>query len=411
MSLFKFAHFSIILYFFLFMAVMCILIYTYIKITYTFWTLQPVFHVYDIGYFLHLNKFGIIQSNAPQINKFTNLINIKSKAFEDMNDVEINTLVKFISTHYLQNGDNKYIPLRENIVPYFKSHNSKSIVSIYKKKPIDTIDALNNLYSVITSRPINIYFLSNPTLNITAQYVDFLCVDKNQRNKGVAPKMIQTHYYNQYKMVGPNKGSVCVFKREGVLTGIVPLCAYTSFAYSTAVLNITHQSIQEQYAGHSLVKINISNIYKLYRFLNQCLSENIFLIAIQTSESNLCELIKTNNILITIVVEQDQIVCAYFFRETSTFTDKNKRVLSCIGSIKSKTTLSDVFVTGFNNSINMIMDEIPDCTVLDVEDISHNHYLISNLNKYSTPNKSPTAYFFYNYAYPTVASKCAFILT
>jgi hypothetical protein len=370
--------------------------------------------VYDIGYLLHLYSFGIIRSNAPQINQFTNLVNIKSKQFNELDDNTIDILVKFISTHYLQNGDNKYIPSRENIVPYFESNSSKSIVSIYKKNPFDKIDAPNNLHSIITSRPVTIQFLADSIPKLTAQYVDFLCVDKGQRNKGVAPKMIQTHYYNQYELLGHENGSVCVFKREGVLTGIVPLCVYTSFAYFVGYPQ-THflscQTIQEKYAEHNLVRITVSNMYKLYEFLNQCLSENAFSVSIRTSESNLCELVKTKNILIDIVVVKDQIVCAYFFRETSTFTSKNSRVLSCICSVKHTKTLPDVFVAGFNNSIKLLMEEIPDCAVLDVEDISHNHYLISNLNKYYTPDKSPTAYFFYNYAYPTVPSKHAFIIT
>jgi hypothetical protein len=398
----------------MFIIVVCILIYIYIKLTYTFWTLQPVFHIYDIGYFLHLYKFGIIQPNAPQLNRFTDLVHIKSKQFDELDDESIDILVKFISTHYLQNGDNKYIPLRENIVPYFENHHSKSIVSIYKNNPFAKINAPNNLQSIITSRPVTVQFLADSNLNLNAQYVDFLCVARGNRNKGIAPKMIQSHYYNQYEMVGAETGLVCVFKREGVLTGIVPLCAYTSYAYFGVLSHIPFVScpkIQEKYGGYNLVRITVSNMYKLHEFLNNCLKEKMFSIAVQTAESNLCELVKTKNIFIDIVVAQNQIRGAYFFRETSTFTSKNSRVLSCIGSIKCVDTLLDIFIIGFNNSIKILMDEIPNCAVLDVEDISHNHYLISNLNKYCTPDKSPTAYFFYNYAYPTISSNQAFIIT
>ena len=62
-----------------------------------------------------------------------------------------------------------------------------------------------------------------------AFYVDNLCVHKDMRNKGIAPKIIQTHEYIQRHK---NK-NICVslFKREGNLTGIVPLTIYTTYQF------------------------------------------------------------------------------------------------------------------------------------------------------------------------------------
>ena len=47
-----------------------ILIFVYIRLKYQFWAIQPVFHVYDVGYMIKAP--GIINDNLPEKNKYTN---------------------------------------------------------------------------------------------------------------------------------------------------------------------------------------------------------------------------------------------------------------------------------------------------------------------------------------------------
>jgi len=56
--------------------VLLFLIYGYLRAKFGFWALQPVFHIYDIGYFFY--KPGIVQHELPEKNKYTNFKNIET---------------------------------------------------------------------------------------------------------------------------------------------------------------------------------------------------------------------------------------------------------------------------------------------------------------------------------------------
>jgi ribosomal protein S18 acetylase RimI-like enzyme len=54
------------------------------------------------------------------------------------------------------------------------------------------------IIGIMTSRPIHIAINNNDKdAKFDAYYVDYLCVDKMFRKKGIAPQIIQTHEYNQ----------------------------------------------------------------------------------------------------------------------------------------------------------------------------------------------------------------------
>ena len=211
-----------ILYILLFIVIIFLVICSYIKYKYGFWAYQPVFHVYDLGYFIY--PPGIIVHDLPQKNKYTNFKNVSTFVFDAITPYQIEKLVNFVKTNYLQN---RFMPDRKTICPYFQGHNTKSFVSFYNEpillldsKNGNTIDE-NKLIGVMTSRPIHIS-INNPSSTFDAYYVDYLCVDASYRKKGIAPQLIQTHHYTQSHS-NPDI-SVSLFKREGELTGIVPLC-------------------------------------------------------------------------------------------------------------------------------------------------------------------------------------------
>ena len=65
---------------FLLYIIYCILLifivcFAIIKIKYKFWSIQPVFHFYNIKYWLF--PPGIIETQEPETNKYTNLQNIE----------------------------------------------------------------------------------------------------------------------------------------------------------------------------------------------------------------------------------------------------------------------------------------------------------------------------------------------
>jgi len=394
-------------YVIVFLVLSIIIFYSFIKIKYGFWIIQPVFHIYDLGYMF--NPPGIIKHDLPIQNKYTNFKNIQTS--NKLNEHQIQRFLTLIRFHYLRNKDNVFIPHIENILPYFNNHNHPSFFTLYHE-PTSIIEQKTNnvikdtkVIGAITSRPVFIQINNDFTTDknnsgFYANYVDYLCVDKKYRKQGIAPQLIQTHNYNQQHL---NKNiSVSLFKREEELTGIVPLCVYSTYGFS--VNKWTKPA--ELSAEYKLLEINPQN----YRFLIDFMKLNStkFDIIINADVANIIELIKTKNIFIYTIVSDDDIICAYFFRKTCIEIEKGMEVLTCFASINN--TNNDLFIQGFKISFWKIAAEnfFGFCAI---ESVSHNHILIDNIIQRTPPLIiSPTAYFFYNFAYPTFQSKKVFVL-
>jgi hypothetical protein len=123
--------------------------------------------------------------------------------------------------------------------------------------------------------------------------------------------------------------------------------------------------------------------------------------------SNLYNLIETKNIFIKMLIIDTEIIAAYIFKKTCTYLDKNKEVLACVGSINGSHLNDYDFIDGFKLSIFSLSNENKNIHFLSIENISDNQIL----NNYtSNLFKSPTAYFFYNFAHsPFKSNKCLII--
>jgi hypothetical protein len=350
---------------------------------------------------------GIINDYLPERNKYTNFKNIDTIVFSELSSIQLQRFVNLIRTNYLQNKDNVFTPKSENIVPYFTGHNEKSFISFYNeenhmldlKKGTNVTDA--KVISSMTSRSVYVVINNgNKEAKFKAYYVDYLCVDKLYRKKGIAPQMIQTHHYNQRHI---NKNIVIsIFKREDELTGIVPLCVYSTYGFSVD----TWTKPIELSPQYKLLEINAQNFHFLFDFIKEYGKK--FDIVINTEVSNIIELIKTKNIFIYAIIVDDNIICCYFFRKSCVQIQKDMEVLSCFASISN--TDDDIFIKGFKLSFWKIAAEnyFGFCAI---EDISDNHIFINNIKIKTKPTIiSPTAYFFYNFAYPTFKSNKVLIV-
>jgi hypothetical protein len=381
------------------------IIYIYIRLKYGFWAVQPVFHVYNLLYMF--KPPGIINDLLPEKNKYTNFKNIETVIFQELSQLKQTRLVNFIRSNYLQNKDNVFSPRSENILPYFTGHNTKSFISFYNEENLmmdlkkGTMIEDTKIVGIMTTRPVHIAIHnSDKDAKFDAYYVDYLCVDKMYRKKGIAPQIIQTHEYNQRHL---NKNIVVsLFKREDELTGIVPLCVYSTYGFS--VNKWTKPN--ELHPSYKVLEVNPQNFHFLFDFVKN--NGNQFDIVINTEVTNIIELIKTKNIFIYTIILDDTIICAYFFRKTCTSVEKNMEVLSCFASIKDCD--DNVFIQGFKISFWKIAAENY-FGFAAIEEISHNGVIIENLKIKTHPLiVSPTAYFFYNFAYSTFRADKVLIL-
>jgi hypothetical protein len=389
--------------------IVCIIIcFIYIRLKYKFWVLQPVFHFYDI-YYWFINV-GIIRKELPEKNRYVNLKKIKTTTFENLDETTLKKLVLLIRLNYLRNNENKFDPKKENIIPYFTGHNTKTYWSYFLEPDLlidnktgKTIEE-NKIIGVITSRPLHVKINNGRNdANFDVYYVDYLCVHKGWRKKNIAPQLIQTHEYNQ----SLNNRNICVslFKREEELTGIIPLTVYKTHCF-----NMRKWKMPEQLASNSVVLTgDKQNIYYFYNFINETAQK--WDILIYPEISNLIELVATKNIFVKMLVIDGDIEAIYIFKKTCTYIEKEKEIISCIASINGTTLSTKEFIKGFKMALWSIIKEHNYFGYLVIEDISDNACIINNISINTYPLVvSPSAYFFYNFAYSPFKSEKCFII-
>lgn len=376
-------------------------LYVYLKLSYGFWFYAPVFHLYDLHYYA--NPRGIVEINLPEKNKFTNLQEIKMLTFSDVQSKYLfKQFVSFINSHYMRNKYNNYIPTVMETEPYFTNHKHPCFISYYYKNQFlhtvrdNSVIPRKRIVGIMTTRPVQIQIkkTASSSLKMYGYYVDYLCVHKEYRNQGIAPQQIQTHYYHQRRM-NPNI-HVNIFKREGKLTGIVPLCVYSTYIYD--ILSLFGNSIELPII-YKRVRCSSQNMRHLTDFMKQCGEK--FDIIISPDLGNIMDLINSEIYFIDYIVDtskDNEINACYVFKKTSVIVNKNQSLIACIASVKGDRFDPYLFYNGFLGSLftfNTFQN-------LLIENLSHNTLICDKLKEQSTPHlESPTAYFFHNYINPT----------
>jgi hypothetical protein len=397
---------------FVLIVILLIVFFLYIRIKFRFWALQPVFHFYDLYYWIA--NIGIIREELPSKTRYTNFKNIKTISYDILSQQNIKDFVWLLQLNYLRNKENKFAPNQNNIIPYFKGHNHKSFWSFFTEPTVlldnktNTTITNEKLIAVITGRPLHVTFFNKKESNkikgeLDVYYIDYLCVDKLHRKQNIAPQLIQTHEYNQSHL----NTNICVslFKREEELTGIIPL-----IVYKTHCFNMRNWSKPPSLdAKIQLLNADKQNIYYLYNFINELTKEGKWDLTVLPMISNIIELVTTGNLFIKMLVSEGDIVATYIFKKTCTFIEKDKEIISCIASFFQYSALSkEEFIQGFKVALWAIIEdkekekekEHNKFKYLVVEDISDNHYIIENIKIKTHPIVvSPTAYFFYNFAH------------
>lgn len=397
-----------ILYLLLFIFIIIVALCAYIKIQFRFWSEQPVFHVYDFRYYLF--PPGIINFELPEKNRWTNFKNIETIKYSDNVDLKLKQFTQFIRQHYLQNGENQFNPTKENIGAYFSGHNSSSFFSYYYDDEIlidsKTSEQILNkkMIGAMTSRPIRISINKTKDAFFSAYYVDYLCVDKSKRKQNIAPQLIQTHHYNQRLL---NKNIVVsLFKREGEVTGIVPLCIYKTYCF-----DMTPWAKPPALLPYvALVEVGKTNIHHLLEFFKEN-NERKFDICIMTEIGNIMELIKTHNIFVYMIITRGgEVLCAYFFRDSCVSLKKGTDCLCCFASINCCKN-DGLFAHGYKVALWKIHERMTRFKYAVIENISDNDIIVNNLLKKSRPIiVNPAAYFFYNFAYHTFNPKKVLVI-
>lgn len=367
-----------VLYFCLALFIVILITLGFFKLKQPFWSRQPVFHLYNLFYWV--NPPGIIQhDNISKKSRFFDP-NIHHALSPKYTTAEQNEIVNFIQENFVTiNTDGiTYEPTNKNIFSYL---NTNSTISLKYDDP----EYKNKIIGCISGRPL-ICFLRGIKDIIHANYVDYLCIHKDERKKGVAPKLIYSYYHNQRETTGYK---ICVFKKENALTSIIPICTYYTYGFSLS--NLKPSKI-----------INVPKITNI-----KLLFDNIKLLKTKFE----CVIIPPVNDFIAIndiymfgIHNLQQLYCLYLFRNTYSKID-GVEVVECFASINN----TDI-ETFYQSFLGCIMQNFKD-KILIIEDISDNNILIKSLIKHlNVEFKNPTGYYFYNYAVRPLLPNKVFII-
>lgn len=378
-----------------------LIIAVYLKCTMPFWSKQPVFHIYNLFYWL--KPPGLIAPEMPLISKYVDLLNIKTHKVDDEDERKtlFTSICNFIKDNYVKDKKyTNYLPTKNEIIEYLQASNHASYFTVYqqpkllfnKNVPETTID---EIIGVISARPLYVR-LKHKQLMFPTYYVDNLCVQPVYRKKNIASSMIATHYYNLRK---ENKHiKTCLFKREGDLNAIVPLITFNTYCihtnYFTHNLTILEPSV-------SLIVIGLEQIHLFVDFIK--LNMHQFQCSILPDITNLTHLIKKGNIKVYCLVDQHSvgstIITCYIFKISNT-SYHGQRAVECISTVAA--CHNTIFITGFALALQKL--EMEHITLVLIEDTAHANKILYNVINNNTINNniikfiSPTAFFFYNYA-------------
>ena len=361
----------IIRYIFYILISIIIILYIWIKLRFQFWSRQPVFHIYNIYYWLFYQ--GIIQKELPEKNKFY------AYNYQTDNYIPKDSLVEFIGKHFLNRKDIVYKPTIEAMTLLFKQSIQPLITTYYKD---------NQLVGCITARRLTIS-LNNYTcptrIVLPCYYIDFLCVHKDYRKQNIAPCLIQTHEYNQREKT---KIQVSLFKREGKLNVIVPLVLYKTYGY------VIYKWKQEV----NTLSISAQQLIYIFSRLNHLVCKII------PNLSTLIDLVKSKLLTLRIVGNINNVAALYIFRDTQT-NYRKKQCVECLGSYNF-TLSNDIFLKGFTSCLSQLPYKF-----VFIENLGDNNIINQLLGHKQSPSTiCPMAYYLYNYVYKPIKTNDVLII-
>jgi len=372
----------------------------YIRIKHPFWSIQPAFHIYDLQYWLFPNR--IIHNYLPSINKYVKLLDVVTYNVKNIPSGIKEKMTGLIQSNYLKSKNINYFPSVNDIFDFMDTTLQPSFISIYSipktiyLKKGTTID--NDIKGVISAKPL--YITCKDIEPFCVNYIDNMCVHSDIRRQGIGQILIQTHHYN-IRHLNKNIG-VCLFKREGDLTAIVPLTIFNTFGYNI----IDFQKIKLERKSYKIIKISKQTIPLFLDFFKSNAAK--FNCVIQPEKTLLINLILKKQLLIYALIKNGIIYGIYIYKQSYSSIN-NKKGIECIATIKN--CEDELFIKGLYESTNMLYNKYK-FEILWIENTSNSNSIINNITNMNIKQISscPNAFFLYNYAkYSDKPNNCLFI--
>jgi hypothetical protein len=366
----------------------------FVRLSFPFWAQQPVFHVYDWA--LYVSSPRVLHPGPPRPTPWVreDLVSTQGAASHTLSD-----LVSFLDQHYFRHPhhpDNRFAPTQRWWQASIQSDAPTSLVSIYRPP------SSPSPYGMLTSRLVSCRGRHWPS---DVWYVDYLCVHVAHRKQQVAPTLIQTHeaYQRRHFPSYP----VSVFKREGELTGIVPLVVYDTPLWAWTSLSLPKSlSLPASWSVRLLDETHTSVWDHVERVTARRWS--VFL---RPRGTHLQDQLREQVASLAVLEHQGRVQALYLFRRTCTWMTRVRgEVMSCGGAIRlhpKKGSLA-TFRAGFHEALRLVMAQCPSIGFVAMEPLADQRDLFLSSPPVCTTRM---AYFAYNFAHPTVAASSCWIWT
>ena len=353
-----------------------------------FWSRQPVFHFYNIWYWLF--PPGLLHIKLPKENKFynddiicdtSNKISTEKKAL----------LVTFINNHYNRDKLIKYNFEKPFILEQLKYQKKYSHISlqydITKKKIIGCLTS-RLLCGVINKQKIFISFM------------DFLCIREKYNKSNTGYNQIYTHYVKSRRLNAP---PIFLFKRTKKLKSLVPLTIYNSFSFNSDKLNKVNVYLPNNISAHTIKSYNFQILQDYSKIIQE--KFKCFIIPNFTTIKNL---INKKILFIFIIKDGLKPVGIIVYKKTC-ISFNNKTVINCIASYCNE-KYEEILSESITNTVVLLKKQLK-FDIINFENKSFNNVLIKKLlNKYTPKGKLLFCYYFYNFISRPFKSKNVFII-
>jgi hypothetical protein len=392
----------------IFVILVLISIFVYIKLSFPFWNIQPVYHTYDFWRALYSTPFLIHKRFLIRdTNKYHDLKQVKIIPFVDATDTQKQAFVNLLQCFLLPSENAVFVFNLENLESYLGGHMFSSYLSLYERsgiepseiersgiqseKPLDPI-------ACISSRSGDLYIRGYKT---PIYYIDFICVKREENFKKISRTLLQTHIYKQQLIdemesrthVGSQMILVSLFRREKeLLTGIVPLIRFQTVYYEIPKIN--NKMVLSDHVV--LIHIDHTNMDIFIDFLEG--SRSRFECFLRTDIANLIGMIKSGILYVYCLKRMDDILSVYIFRDTRMSYDGLGGILQLVGTIHNSSSLP-LFINGFINSVFEVIKKIPVYKVLMVDEIGDNALIMNSIGG-RIIQCHLTAYYLYNMVVP-----------
>ena len=389
-----------------------------IKLSFPFWSSQPVFHTYDWWRYLCRSSYQI-QSVPPPNHKYYDS-RVETKEYFDLSRRDLKRLCEFMQCNWIPSDRFFFTMTRRSLTADFAGHSEMPYVSIYWEPGVYTTptpvvahagaegtplpDPLakpppsKQIAGCIFSRPLRMTFAESST-SISLYYMDYFCMNREKPDANVGKALFQTHEYHQ-RVRNPNI-SVSLFKKETDLCkGVVPLVQYTTYLYP-----IPKRRVEKLPAGMSCIQIvHDTNMDVLVDFMQTVCESTLFRCICMSDISHYVGLVKAREWFVFTLRASDDIFAMYFFKNAHIrYEETDKRTIQLVASI-CNTKNTDLFYLGFLQALKtLIRDNAGTFALLKIEDIGHNTVIVPKWKTecaVSPMIESSSAYYLYNYIVP-----------